>query len=67
MPGEKCKHEWKQLSHDILPSAYEQMTKKLSDWTRLEIPMVAVNFKKKLVITFMCTKCGEFKKIVETN
>ena len=60
-----CKHDWKKISEIILPSAFEQITKK-HIIERLGSPSVLM-YRKKLVIVLKCKKCGKLDKTVESS
>ena len=61
-----CKHEWKIISEQILPSAWEQlMASRAARHNESELP--AWVFNKKLVIILECSKCGKLDKTVESN
>ena len=63
----ECNHDFKIISKDILPSAYEQennnQLKETALWESHDISY----YRKKLIIVMRCTKCSKIKKIVETN
>ena len=57
-----CKHEWKEISKEVLPSAWEQMSSKNITNVKHGGPWL---YAKKLVIVLGCSKCGELWKEVE--
>ena len=61
---EKCIHEWKVVSKEILPSAYEQM--KDDTLTSMESKSILV-FQKSVVIIVGCSKCGKLDKTIVKN
>lgn len=60
-----CNHQWKKESEVILPSAYEQIQDS-PGYNNFEFDGMD-GFKKKLVIVFVCEKCGGIHTVVETN
>jgi len=60
----KCQHEWDKIAETTLPSGYEQMEKGKLSFEK--ISGVAL-FQKKYILVLFCKKCGEVKKITETN
>lgn len=64
----RCKHEWEKIAEITLPSGYEQTR---SDQPNAA-PTISIDargpiFKKKYVLVLICKKCGDVKKIAESN
>ena len=58
----KCFHDWKVISKEVLPSAFEQM--KGVESIKGDI---SYTFQKKIIIILACTKCGKLDKTIETT
>ncbi len=64
----KCHHEWEKIAEITMPSGYEQTRSSESNVA----PTTSINatgpiFKKKYILVLFCKKCGDVKKITETN
>ncbi len=57
-----CRHEWKEISNYIFPSAWEQFFSRETDKVTNIPPWI---FVKKLIIILACSKCGKLDKIIE--
>lgn len=62
-----CKHEWEEISKDVLPSAWEQLSKTAGNDLKKITNVDPVLFQKKIIIVLRCKKCGKIERVVETN
>ena len=60
-----CKHKWKIVSHDVLPSPVEQMRESIKNATKLNVAN-ELYFQKKVVTIVTCEKCGKIKQFSES-